>query len=152
THAMAQATVGRRRTRHVASDPIPVETYAPVAPEPARRRRVVAPALAVAGGVLFGVALRGTADARNHSPWIDEAMLAVNVVYRPTAELLQPLDMNQGAPVGFLVLSRLTVSALGRWELVLRLGPFVAALVGLALFVPLAYRALPRPAARLAVC
>jgi hypothetical protein len=101
--------------------------------------------------VAIGVGLRGHAYLRNPSLWIDEAMLALNVVHRTTPELLQPLDLNQGAPVGYLFLSKLTVKLLGTGELALRLPSFVAGVAGLFLFVALAYRALPLAAARLAV-
>lgn len=99
----------------------------------------------------LGIGLRVHGYARNPSLWIDEAMLALNVVHRSPAQLLEPLDLNQGAPLGFLMLSRASVSAFGPSEYALRLVPFLAGLAGLAMFVPLAYRALPLSSARLAV-
>jgi hypothetical protein len=115
------------------------------------RWRAALPTVLVAASVLAGLALRTYCYARDQSLWIDEAMLALNVVYRTTPELFEPLDLNQGAPVGYLLLSKLAVKTLGGGELALRLVSFVAALAGLAVFVPLAYRALPLPAARVAV-
>lgn len=105
----------------------------------------------VAVCVLAGLALRGYAYARNPSLWIDEAMLALNVVHRSPTQLLEPLDLNQGAPVGFLMLSKLAVVVGGDGEDALRFVPCVAALLGVPLFTLFAYRALPLPTARLAV-
>ncbi len=99
----------------------------------------------------IGLGLRGYAYIRNPSLWIDEAMLALNVVHRTTPELLEPLDLNQGAPVGYLLLSKVTMKMLGTGELALRLPSFVAGVAGVFLFAVLAYRELPLAAARLAV-
>ncbi len=130
----------------------PVVVQSPeTAPSPLPRWRAALPTVLVAACVLAGFALRTYCYARDQSLWIDEAMLALNVVYRTTPELFEPLDLNQGAPVGYLLLSKLAVKALGGGELALRLVSFAAAIAGLALFIPLAYRALPRPAARVAV-
>jgi hypothetical protein len=101
--------------------------------------------------VVVGVGVRVNGYLQNPSFWIDEAMLALNVVHRTPAELLQPLDLNQGAPVGFLLASKLSVKWFGPSEYSLRLIPFVTGLIGFAAFVPLAYRALPLGAGRLAV-
>ncbi|MGL6094381.1 MAG: hypothetical protein ACRC7O_01095 [Fimbriiglobus sp.] len=121
----------------------------PVPPVPRWKRLV--PAAVVWAAVLAGFALRGYCYARNPSLWIDEAMLALNVVYRSPSQLLEPLDLNQGAPVGFLLASKAAVAAFGGGEFALRLIPFLAAMAGLLMFVPLAYRALPLAAARVAV-
>ena len=47
------------------------------------------------------------------SLWIDEARLALNIVNKSTIELLKPLEMNQVAPVGFLVTEKLFCSLFG---------------------------------------
>jgi hypothetical protein len=133
----------------------PVVVESPPLPTPdthLQRWRAVLPAVLVAGCVLAGFALRTFCYARNPSLWIDEAMLALNVVYRTVPELCEPLDLNQGAPLGYLLLSKLVVKSLGSGELALRLVSFVAAVAGLVIFVSLAYRALPLAAARIAVC
>jgi hypothetical protein len=108
-------------------------------------------ALAMIGIILLGIGLRAVCFLRNQSLWIDEAMLALNVVHRPKAELLQPLDLNQGAPLGYLLGTKVLVQAFGSDELVLRSGSFIAGVAGLLLFVPLAYQLLPTTAARLAI-
>ena len=79
-------------------------------------------------------------------------MLALNVIHRAPSQLLEPLDLNQGAPLGFLLLSKLTVSLFGHGEFALRLPALLAGMIGLAIFVPLAYRMLDVIAARIAVC
>ncbi len=124
-----------------------VEPTAPLPPSP----RLTLPRLLVIIAVVLGVVLRGYGYARNPSLWIDEAMLALNVIHKPTAELLQPLDLNQGAPVGYLLASKQMVKVFGGSEYALRALSLIAALVGLLVFVPFAYRAMPQPAARLAV-
>ena len=101
--------------------------------------------------VVLGATLRVYGYARNPSLWIDEAMLALNVVHKSPAELLRPLDLNQGAPVGYLLANKLVVATFGGSEYALRSLSLVAALAGLGLFVPFAYRAMPLPVARIAV-
>jgi hypothetical protein len=154
---MQRATDGHRLRPFVTPALTDVTVSPPVVIEatsahPTRSWRTVLPVVAVSLCILLGVGLRVAAYARNQSLWIDEAMLALNVVHRTTAELFQPLDLNQGAPVGYLLLSKLAVRAFGPGELALRLVSIIAGLAGLAVFVPLAYRALPTGAARLAVC
>lgn len=153
---MQSATDGNRILAFDAHSPAvrpPLVVESTTAPQTSPPRwRTVAPVLFVVACVAAGFALRGFCYARNQSLWIDEAMLALNVVYRTPAELLRPLDLNQGAPVGYLLLSKYVVKAFGPGELALRLVSLVASVAGLAVFVPLAYRMLPAAAARLAVC
>lgn len=148
---MSRATDGRR---FLPFDSPVVRVHPTVVVSPAAalpRWRTLLPAVLVAGCVLAGAGVRVAVYAQNWSLWGDEAMLALNVVHRTPAELLTPLDLNQGAPVGYLLASKLMVEWFGPGELSLRAGSLAAGLVGLALFVPLAYRALPIAAARIAV-
>lgn len=156
---MQQATDAHNRVSHL--DPIspvarrsPLVVEAPTVGLPATpsRWRTVLPTVLVAACVLSGFALRTYCYARNQSLWIDEAFLALNVVYRTVPELCEPLDLNQGAPLGYLLLSKLVIKTFGGGELALRLPSFLAALAGFAVFIPLAYRMLPLTAARIAVC
>lgn len=95
-----------------------------------RQRRLGAGLLVLL--VLLGAALRLRQFAFNRSLWLDEALLANNVVQRPLDTLLgEPLAANQGAPVGFLALTDLLTTALGPTDLVLRLVPVVASLLAL---------------------
>jgi len=109
------------------------------------------PHLAIFLIVLLGAGLRTAAFASDRSLWLDEAMLALNVVGRSPARLLEPLDRNQGAPVGFLLATKLGVECFGPTERALRLVPFLASLAGLVAFGFAAFRLLPRPSARLAL-
>jgi hypothetical protein len=150
---------GRLRTVGIKSAVVVEAPQQPLAPSPAPAPRLIpprvrqlAPVVLVAACLLAGAGLRTFCYARNHSLWIDEAMLALNVVHRTPVELLEPLDLNQGAPVGYLLLSKAVVKAFGPGEYALRLVSLAAALAGMVIFTPLAYRALPLGAARIAVC
>ena len=111
------------------------------------QRRVTLALMLVAA--TLGVGLRVQAFARGPSFWIDEAMLALNVVHKPIPELLQPLDLNQGAPVGYLVLSKLMMRGFGDSEATFRALSLVAGLAGLLIFARFTHAALPQGAARL---
>jgi len=74
----------------------------------------------------------------NRSLWADEATLALNIVNRSFLELLQTLDYQQAAPVGFLMVEKLAVELLGNNEYALRLFPLVSGIASLFLFYGLA--------------
>ncbi len=96
---------------------------------PATWRRLLVPALLVPLAVFIG---------RRRSLWYDEASLGVNVITRSFAGLLQPLDLQQVAPVGYLLAAKVSGALLGYNDVALRL-PSIAAY--LCLFVLLARRA-----------
>lgn len=139
--------------RRLAPEPYLARTDLIAAPSPATQptRLATLARIAVIAGVVAGIGLRVYLYARSPSLWVDEAMLALNVVHKPYTELLQPLDLNQGAPVGYLLASRAVTKVFGSGEYALRGLSVVAGLAGLLLFVPLAYRAVSVPAARVAV-
>lgn len=120
------------------------------APEPARAAPTRAAVLPLAALVALGTALRLVALFSDRCLWLDESMLALNLVARSPAELFQPLDYNQGAPVGFLLLTKGAIGAFGASEWALRLVPFVASCAGLVGFAWLARRLLPAGGAHLA--
>lgn len=88
----------------------------------------------------LGLILRLVQYASNRSLWLDEALLALNIINRSFLELLQPLDYNQGAPIGFLMLEKLAVQAFGTSEYALRLFPLIAGILSLFLFYVVARR------------
>ncbi len=74
--------------------------------------------------------------------WDDEAFLCANFLGMSFADLLQPLDYHQVAPVGFLAVELAAVKLLGFHEWSLRLFPFLCSLGSMALFYHLAARLL----------
>ncbi|MBI5932415.1 MAG: glycosyltransferase family 39 protein [Chloroflexi bacterium] len=88
--------------------------------------------------VLVGFGLRLRQYLVNRSLWLDEAMLTNNILARDFAGLFHPLDNDQGAPVGFLLVQKLVTLALGDSEYALRLVPFLAGVLALALMFLLA--------------
>jgi hypothetical protein len=70
----------------------------------------------------------------NRSLWLDEASLAINIQQRSGGELFQPLDHNQAAPVGFLLVTDWITTVLGISEYTLRLYPLLMGLATLLLF------------------
>jgi hypothetical protein len=95
--------------------------------------------------------LRLAAFASGRALWHDEAALALNILQRSFAELFQPLQFDQGAPVGFLLAVKLVVLALGGSEFVLRSVPLLSGCLALLAFYPLARRLLPARAVPVAV-
>ena len=70
----------------------------------------------------------------NRPLWYDEALLTLNVLHRPWSGLLKTLDYNQGAPIGFLLLEKLSTELLGKSEFALRAVPLLAGIGALFLF------------------
>jgi len=84
--------------------------------------------------LLAGVLLRLRQYLTGRSLWLDEAMLALNIVNRDYVSLFKPLDYDQGAPIGFLLVEKTFNLVLGRNELSLRLFPLLIGLVSLWMF------------------
>lgn len=102
--------------------------------------------------IVLGVALRFRTYLACRALRRDEAMLALNLVRRGYAGLLRPLDDDQGAPVGFLVLEKLAInSPIGRHEYGFRLVPLLAAVASLPLFWLVSRRSLGAPGALIAL-
>ncbi len=83
--------------------------------------------------VLAGFVLRLRQYLANRSLWLDEAMLANNILSRSFAGLTQQLSNDQGAPIGFLFLQKTITLLLGDSEYALRLLPFLAGCLSLCL-------------------
>jgi 4-amino-4-deoxy-L-arabinose transferase-like glycosyltransferase len=90
--------------------------------------------------ICFGILIRVIQYLYNRSLWADEAVLALNIVNRSYLELLQPLDYDQGAPIGFLWIEKLTIQIFGNNEYALRLFPLVTSIISIFLFYELAKR------------
>ncbi|MFN0177996.1 MAG: glycosyltransferase family 39 protein [Gemmatimonadales bacterium] len=92
----------------------------------------------------LGAVLRAWQYLGDPSLWADELALARQIIDRPMLDLLsRPLDYNQAAPSGFLVLMKAVTALFGDSEYALRLVPFVASLASLPVFLALASRILP---------
>lgn len=93
--------------------------------------------------VLVGVALRCWQLLAGISLWLDETLLARNILELPLRTLLtEPLAIDQVAPRGFLLAEKLAVLAFGPHDWALRLFPFAVGLATLPLFRRLAERTL----------
>jgi len=84
--------------------------------------------------VAVGIGLRISQYAHDRSLFLDEAFVATNIIERPVAGLLQPLQFDQRAPAGFLVGVKWATMCLGRSDLVLRLIPLVSGVLSVLLF------------------
>lgn len=82
--------------------------------------------------VLLGAALRIWAFGGGRSLWGDEAMIALNIIRLPLTELFGPLEYNQFAPLGWIVIEKASFESIPGFEYALR---FPALLFGIgALF------------------
>jgi len=90
--------------------------------------------------ILLGVVLRLRQYLIGRSLWVDEAMLALNIVNRDFIGLFKPLDYDQGSPIGFLLLEKIANSFSGRSEYALRLFPLVLGVASIWLFYQLLKR------------
>ncbi len=88
----------------------------------------------ILAAIAIGAGLRLYFYLSNRSLWFDEALLALNLTERSFAELMQPLDYNQSAPLGFLLIQKTVISLLGNRDYLLRLIPLLAGLTSLPLF------------------
>jgi 4-amino-4-deoxy-L-arabinose transferase-like glycosyltransferase len=122
-----------------------------VAPEAAPAKQRITTQTALIALVLLGIGLRLVPMVQNRNLWIDEAMLSLNLIDRSAAQLLKPLDWNQGAPAGFLLCVKAAITLFGASEWALRLVPFLGSILGLFGFTWLVRRMLPDAAAILAV-
>lgn len=121
---------------HVATAPAVAPALASAASRMTLRR--VLPWAILALGLLTRL-VRYLAD---RSIWGDEAMLSLNILGRSYLGLTEPLDMNQGAPLGFLFVQKAVSDLLGPSTLALRLIPFLASAAAMVLFFLLARRLL----------
>ena len=79
--------------------------------------------------VVLGIILRLRQYIADRSLWHDEANLALNLVNRTFGGLLQPLDYDQGAPIGFLYIEKAIINIMGNRDYILRLFPLFSGLL-----------------------
>jgi len=101
--------------------------------------------------VAFGIVLRLIRYLSDRSLRVDEAYLAINLMTRSYRDLLETLDFNQGAPIGFLWAERLMLELFGDGELSLRFVPLLVGLVSLGLFFLVAREVLQQAALLIAL-
>jgi hypothetical protein len=101
--------------------------------------------------MVLAAALRFRQYFADRSLWLDEAMLSLNILHRSFAQLWQPLDYHQGAPIGFLGIEKWAVTTFGTSEYALRLFPLLAGIASIFLFYFLARRVLVSAAVPLAL-
>jgi len=92
--------------------------------------------------ILIGAAFRLSQYVANRSLSRDEAALALNIIHRSFVGLTQPLDYNQGAPLGFLFVQKLLTVLFGNRDYVLRIFPFICGLSSIWVMYELAKRLL----------
>ena len=91
----------------------------------------------------IGILMRLATWRYDRSLWLDEVYLALNITGRSLVELWQPLDHDQGAPVGFLMLVKMTTALFGTSEMALRVVPLMAGIGAMLLFPKVARTMLP---------
>jgi hypothetical protein len=99
----------------------------------------------------LGVVLRVVQFLPDRSLHHDEAALGVNLTQRSFAGLLERLDFEQGAPIGFLMLQKIVALLVGGTDWSLRLLPFLCSLASLYVFWQVAQLHVERRAALLAL-
>ena len=106
---------------------------------------------ALIGALLIGALLRLVHYGIGRMLWVDEAMLAVNLMSRSGAELLSPLDFRQVAPSGWVLLVDGVVDLTRSYEYGGRLPSLLASLLSLWLFYKISVTQLSKPIALVAV-
>jgi uncharacterized membrane protein len=119
----------------------------------AMKRALTAPSreTIIWGFLALGILSRARQYLFDRSIWLDESLLAQNIIHRSASGLLKPLDHYQGAPLGFLLLEKMAVLSFGSSEMALRLVPFLCGILSLFLFTRVARRFLAPTAVPIAV-
>ena len=100
--------------------------------------------------VVAGIGVRLARFLEGRPLWLDESLVALNVLPNGPADFLKPLGHNTISPVGFLFGEWLITRVAGTGEHALRFLPLVASVVGMIVFARFARRALEPGAALLA--
>src|SRR5688572_33322344 len=80
------------------------------------------------GILAVGIGARAVRFLEQRPLWIDEVLIALNVLPNGPPDFLQPLELSQISPVGFLIGEWLVTRAAGAGEQALRFLPFVASI------------------------
>ncbi len=107
--------------------------------------------VAILALVLVGAGLRLWAYGGGRSLWLDEAMIALNIIHLPLSELFGPLQFDQFAPLGWIALEKASFAVIPGFEYSLRLPALMFGIAALGVFCFLARPLLPRGEAALAV-
>jgi 4-amino-4-deoxy-L-arabinose transferase-like glycosyltransferase len=100
----------------------------------------------------FGIFIRLKEYLANRSIWLDEASLALNVIHKSFLQLIsQPLDYNQAAPVGFLLLTKGFIMVLGNNEYSLRAIPLLSGILSFLIFYKLLIKSVSKETALIAM-
>lgn len=99
----------------------------------------------------FGVFLRIMAYLYNRPYWMDESSLLGNLYESRIFEFSGPLNGDQLAPIGFMIIQRMIIALLGLSGYATRLLPLVCGIACLWLVRKLAFRWLSAPAAMAAL-
>jgi hypothetical protein len=84
--------------------------------------------------LISGAAVRIQQYLTKGSLWLDEAIVALNVIHRSFASLLTPIDYkhyDQSSPVGFLLIEKLIITFFGSGEYALRFFPLMCGIFSL---------------------
>jgi len=84
--------------------------------------------------MLIGILIRIYHYLVNRSLWLDEAMLSNNIINRDFSKLIEVLDNRQIAPIGFLLLQKISTLIFGVNEFALRLFPLLCGIFSIVLF------------------
>lgn len=101
--------------------------------------------------IAAGIILRLRQYFSDRSLWLDEALLARNIIERSFIGLLQPLQYDQNAPIGFMLLAKLATLVGGPTSLALRFFPLVFGIIALFLFYRIARHFLKTPGTLIAL-
>jgi hypothetical protein len=119
--------------------------------ETSHSRAVITVSAAVYSLVALALSLRLAYYLIDPTLSTDEAQLALNLMHHSYGGLVEPLDFNQAAPIGFLFVQKLVISAVGSSEYALRLFPLLSALTASLIFYPVSSKFVGRNAARFAL-
>ena len=101
--------------------------------------------------IILGIELRLGQYLTDRSLWLDEAVLALNILHRSFIGLFRPLNYNQAAPTGYLLIEKGFVEIFGSGGLALRAFPLICGISSLFLFERIARKNLSEKAAALGV-